>query len=108
MRIFIINPPHPAVASRCHQGRMPPLGLLAVGGPLIDAGCRVRLIDAEIGPLATSEIVSQSKRWAPDVILLGHSGSTSAHPAVVKIAKATKAVMPHVPVVYGGVFPTYH
>ena len=46
MRVLLINPPHPAVSSRCHEGQMPPLGLLAVGGPLIDAGHTVKLIDA--------------------------------------------------------------
>lgn len=58
MRVLLLNPPHPAVSSRCHDGRMPPLGLLAVGGPLIDVGNQVRLLDAEFGPLSVVEIVS--------------------------------------------------
>jgi anaerobic magnesium-protoporphyrin IX monomethyl ester cyclase len=40
--------------------------------------------------------------------MLGHSGSTSAHDTVVKISAMLKAVMPDIPIVYGGVFPTYH
>ena len=108
MRVLLVNPPHPAVSSRCHEGQMPPLGLLSVGGPLIDAGHELKLIDAEIGPLANQEIVSVSASWAPDVILIGHSGSTSAHPVIVKIVRALKATMPRVRIVYGGVFPTYH
>lgn len=87
---------------------MPPLGLLAVGGPVIDAGHQARLIDAELGPLSTPEIVSAAAAWAPDAILIGHSGSTSAHPVIVQIARALKAVMPGVWMVYGGMYPTYH
>ena len=52
---------------------MPPLGLLAVGGPLIDAGHQVRLIDAEFGPLSTKEIVSAVTSWEPDAVFIGHS-----------------------------------
>src|SRR5262245_51141693 len=108
MRILLLNPPHPAVSSRCHDGRMPPLGLLTVGGPLIDAGHTVRLIDAEVGPLSTAEIVTAAISWAPDAILVGHGGSTSAHPAIVTIARALKAALPRVCLIYGGVYPTYH
>jgi anaerobic magnesium-protoporphyrin IX monomethyl ester cyclase len=108
MRVLLLNPPHPAVSSRCHEGRMPPLGLLAVGGPLIDAGHHVRLIDAEFGLLSTEAIVSAAAAWAPDAVFIDHSGSTSAHPVIVKIARALKAAMPEVWLVYGGVYPTYH
>jgi anaerobic magnesium-protoporphyrin IX monomethyl ester cyclase len=87
---------------------MPPLGLLAVGGPLIDAGHQVRLLDAEFGPLTTDEIISAITSWGPAAVLLGHSGSTSAHPVIVKVAQALKAARPDVWVVYGGVYPTYH
>jgi anaerobic magnesium-protoporphyrin IX monomethyl ester cyclase len=108
MRVLLLNPPHPAVSSRCHDGRMPPLGLLAVGGPLIDAGHEVRLLDAEFGPLPTVEIVSSAGQWRPDAVFIGHGGSTSAHPVIVKIACALKEAMPRAWLVYGGVYPTYH
>jgi anaerobic magnesium-protoporphyrin IX monomethyl ester cyclase len=108
MRVLLLNPPHPAVSSRCHEDRMPPLGLLAVGGPLIDAGHQLRLVDAEIGPLSTRQIVAAATSWAPDAVLVGHSGSTSAHPVIVEIARALKAALPRALVVYGGVYPTYH
>lgn len=108
MRVLLINPPHPAVASRCHKGQMPPLGLLMIGGSLIDAGYTTRLIDAELEPLESVSIVSAACAWEPDVIIMGHAGSTSAHPVVVNIAEALKLAMPHIWLVYGGVFPTYH
>jgi anaerobic magnesium-protoporphyrin IX monomethyl ester cyclase len=108
MRVLLINPAHPAVASRCHKGQMPPLGLLAVGGPLMDDGHAVRLLDAELGPLATARIVATARTWRPDAVLIGHSGSTSAHPVVLELAAALKQALPAAPVIYGGVYPTYH
>ena len=108
MRITLINPPHTAIGSRVPREHLPPLGLLSIGGPLIDDGHEVTLIDAEFGPLSIAEIVAQTAATSPDAVLLGHSGSTSAHPTVLQIIAALKQVAPDVTVVYGGVFPTYH
>lgn len=38
MNIVLINPPHTAIGSRVPDDHLPPLGLLALGGPLIEAG----------------------------------------------------------------------
>ncbi len=108
MRILLINPPHPSIGSRIPHEHLPPLGLLSVGGPLIDAGHEVRLLDAEFGPLPTAEIVKQSIAYAPSAILVGHSGSTSGHPAVAEITRALRIALPAAWMIYGGVFPTYH
>jgi anaerobic magnesium-protoporphyrin IX monomethyl ester cyclase len=108
MRILLINPPHTAIGSRIPREHLPPLGLLAVGGPLIDAGHEVRLLDAEFGPLSVTEIIRQTKAFDPDAVLLGHSGSTSAHPTVGEITRGLREVLPDSWIVYGGVFPTYH
>lgn len=106
MKIVLINPPHTAIGSRIPDDHLPPLGLLAVGGPLIDDGHAVRLVDADFGPMAIPDIVSHV--GDPDLVLIGHSGSTSAHPTACAIAQAIKAVKPGIRIVYGGVFPTYH
>ena len=108
MRILLINPPHPSIGSRIPHEHLPPLGLLSLGGPLLDEGHEVRLLDAEFGPLATAEIVRQAVSFGPAAILLGHSGSTSGHPAVVEITRALRLALPGVWIVYGGIFPTYH
>lgn len=108
MRLLIVNPPHPAIGSRIPREQLPPLGLLSIGGPLIDAGHHVQLIDAELGPMPLSEIVARARAVAPDAILLGHSGSTSAHPIVAGLTRLLRVALPHVWMVYGGVFPTYH
>jgi anaerobic magnesium-protoporphyrin IX monomethyl ester cyclase len=108
MRVLIINPPHPSIGSRVPKEHLPPLGLLSVGGSLRDAGHAVALLDADIGPLPLRCIAEQAASFAPNVVLLGHAGSTSAHPAVAAIATMLRVAVPNCPIVYGGLFPTYH
>jgi len=108
MNILLINPPHPAIGSRIPREHLPPLGLLSVGGPLVDAGHKVRLLDAEFGPMSTEEVVKQAVALAPETILVGHSGSTSGHPIVTEITRAIRVVLPETRIIYGGIFPTYH
>jgi anaerobic magnesium-protoporphyrin IX monomethyl ester cyclase len=108
MRLLLVNPPHPSIGSRIPDEHLPPLGLLSVGGPLVDASHDVRLIDAEFGPMSVPEIVRQIVHAGPDAVLIGHSGSTSGHPSACQIARAARRVLPRVPIVYGGVFPTFH
>src|SRR5208282_4869607 len=108
MKILLINPPHPSIGSRIPREHLPPLGLLALGGPLLDAGHEVKLLDAEFGPMTLGEVISQAISFAPDAVLLGHSGSTSGHPSASRIARAARTALPKAWIVYGGVFPTYH
>src|SRR5262245_40618757 len=104
MRILLINVPHPAIGSRIPDDHLPPLGLLAVGGPLIDDGHEVRLIDGEFGPTSIADLVAEAAAWAPDAVLFGHSGSTSGHPVIAEVARGIAAALPGVCIVYGGVF----
>ena len=107
-KILLINPPHTAIGSRIPKEQLPPLGLLSVGGPLIDAGFEVTLLDAEFGPMNLFDIVYETRRHAPQYIMLGHSGSSSAHPTVLILCAMLKTALPHLTIIYGGVFPTYH
>ncbi len=124
MRVLLVNVPHPSIGSRIPDDHLPPLGLLAIGGPLLDAGHDARLLDADLeagretlahawergeyGATSTREIVGACVDFAPDAVLFGHSGSTAAHPVVAEIARAIREALPEVWIVYGGVFPTYH
>ncbi len=107
MRILLINVPHPAIGSRIPKEQLPPLGLLCVGGPLIDDGHEVRLIDGEFGPMPLDRIVAAAMAWAPDAVMFGHSGSSSGHPIIARVAAMIATAMPAVRIVYGGVHPTY-
>jgi anaerobic magnesium-protoporphyrin IX monomethyl ester cyclase len=108
MKILILNPSHPAIGSRIPREHLPPLGLLSVGGPLLDAGHRVKLIDAEFGPMPVARVVSEARNYEPEAILIGHSGSTSGHPGAMRFARALREALPEAWIIYGGVFPTYH
>lgn len=108
MRILLLNPPHPSIGSRIPDKSLPPLGLLAIGGPLIDAGHDVTLLDADIEPMKLDEIVRSVILNHPEALLIGHTGSTSAHPIIMSLTRSIRTAMPALVVVYGGVFPTYH
>ena len=53
-------------------------------------------------------ILEALKADPPDILMLGHSGSTSAHPTCLQITAAVRAALPGVTIVYGGVYPSYH
>ncbi|HLO30260.1 MAG TPA: magnesium-protoporphyrin IX monomethyl ester anaerobic oxidative cyclase [Anaerolineales bacterium] len=108
MRILLINPPHPSIGSRLPGEHLPPLGLLSIGGPLLDQGYEVKLLDAEFGPMAIGEIAAETSKYQPALVLLGHSGSTSAQPVISTLTKQIRQQNPSIKIVIGGVFPTYH
>lgn len=107
MRVVLINIPHPAIGSRIPDDHLPPLGLLSVGGPLIDDGHEVRLIDGEFGPMPFEDIVAQACAFTPEVVMLGHSGSSSGHPVIAAVARRVRDRLPGCQLIYGGVHPTY-
>lgn len=108
LRVALINPPHTAIGSRIPGEHLPPLGLLSIGGPLLDAGFPVQLLDADLDNLSLDEIVQRTVAMQPDVLMLGHSGSSSVHVTVVELCRLLKEQLPQARVVYGGVHPTYH
>ena len=108
MKILLVNSPRPSIGSRRPREHLPPLGLLSLGGPLLDAGHEVKLLDAEFGPMTTGSIVSEAQAYGSHAVLLGHSGSTSGHPSATRIICAVRRALPRVWIIYGGVFPTYH
>lgn len=108
MRIALINAPLASAVCDYGVGHQIPLGLLMIGGPLIDAGFAVTLIDGARDHLPDAEIVRRVAAFAADVVLVGHVGSTQAHPCCLRLLRATRAALPGVITVYGGVHPTYH
>lgn len=108
MRILIINPPHESIGSRIPDDHLPPLGLLSIAGPLLDDGHTVELLDAEFGPMKQEDILWKTMAYKPDVVMLGHSGSTSAQPIISELTELIKVAIPQVIIIIGGVYPTYH
>src|SRR5438552_5559609 len=96
MRVLLLNPPYQTWTSNWGVGHQVPLGLLMVGGPLLDAGHHVRLLDAECLRLRTGQVVRAARRFGPDLVMTGHAGSTPAHPVCVEMLRALKAELPDV------------
>lgn len=108
MRIALINGPLASAVCDLGVGHQMPLGLLMIGGPLLDAGHAACLIDAAREHLSDDAIVRRVAAFGAEIVMVAHVGSTSAHPACLRTLRAVKASLPHVVTVYGGVHPTYH
>jgi anaerobic magnesium-protoporphyrin IX monomethyl ester cyclase len=108
MKVLLINPPYQTLTSNFGVGHQVPLGLLMIGGPLLDAGNHVAILDAECRRLTMRQIQNAVRRFQPDLVMTGHAGSTPAHPVCLEMLRALKASSPQVVSVYGGVYPTYH
>jgi len=79
MNVLLINPPYQTITSNFGVGHQVPLGLLMIGGPLLDAGHSVQLLDAERRRLTIQTIVREVRKLAPHLVMTGHAGSTPAH-----------------------------
>jgi anaerobic magnesium-protoporphyrin IX monomethyl ester cyclase len=107
VRVLLLNPPYVTITSRWGVGHQIPLGLLMVGGSLRAAGHDVALFDAESRRSSVDDVAAEVVRFAPDVVMTGHAGSTPAHPVTMATLRAIRRVSPDVTTVYGGVYPTY-
>lgn len=106
-RILLINPRRGYISSEFGLGYQVPLGLVQIGGPLIDVGFEVKLIDADAEHLSEKDLHRRITDFGPQAIGISHTGSTAAHLEVVKTIRGLKQLMPSVKVAYGGVYPTF-
>lgn len=106
--VLLINPPFVTLTSTLGVGHQVPLGLLMVGGALLDAGIRVRLLDAECTRMSVIQVAAEVARLKPRIVMSGHAGSTAAHLTCVQMFNAIKRLRPGTVCVYGGPYPTYH
>ena len=108
LRIALVNAPLKSTVCDYSVGHQIPLGLLMIGGPLLDAGHAVTLIDAARDHLDAGEIAWRVFRFNADVVMISHVGSTQAHPCCMRTLRAVKDLTPEALTVYGGVHPSYH
>jgi len=106
-RIVLINPARHFIANEHGLGYLIPLGLVCIGGPLIDAGFTVKLIDHDSYGWSYKRLIKEVSAFKADYILLGHSGSSAAHKTALKTIRVIHRELPHIRVVYGGVCPSY-
>lgn len=107
MRILLLTPARRFIANRFGVGYQIPLGLVLLGGPLVDAGHTVRLVDNDLYGWTSEQLVEEITNFAPDCIMLGHTGSTAAHHTCIATAERLRMAFPDVRLVYGGVYPSY-
>ena len=87
MSLTLSNQSRRTIGSLVPEELLPPLGLLSIGGPLIDAGHYLCFLNADIAPMTRPAIIADLLRKRPDAILIRHPGFTSAHPTVVAMAR---------------------
>lgn len=106
-RVILLTPARRFIANRFGLGYQIPLGLVLIGGPLIDAGHSVRLIDNDLYGWGSERLVAEIAQFKPDCVLLGHTGSTAAHSTCLATAQVLREAFPAIQIIYGGVYPTY-
>ena len=108
MKIGLINVNFRSEGPETLMGYMTPLHLLALGGPLIDAGFTdVTLIDAQNDDLSIDETTQMIIEQKFDIVFVSAMASTASSPIVLSIMKGVKAINPNVYTVTGGVHATY-
>jgi anaerobic magnesium-protoporphyrin IX monomethyl ester cyclase len=106
-RVLLINPARHFIANQNGLGYLIPLGLVCIGGPLIDAGFTVKLIDHDAYGWSFKKLIQEVGKFQPDYVLLGHSGSTASHKTAIKTIHEIKKSYLNIKVIYGGVYPSY-
>ncbi len=107
MNLILFTPSRRFIANRFGLGYQIPLGLVLLGGPLLDAGHQVRLIDNDVLGWSDRQLVQALAQAPPDCLLIGHTGSTAAHPIAMQTAQHVRQAFPQTTIIYGGVYPTY-
>ena len=106
-KVMLINPARHFIANQAGLGYLTPLGLVLIGGPLVDAGFDVRLVDHDMNGWTMKRLLQEIGEFQPKYILMGHSGSTASHNVVVGTVRDIKSIFPEIKIIYGGVYPSY-
>lgn len=106
-KVVLVTPARRFIANRFGVGYQVPLGLVYIGGPLLDAGYSVKLIDNDLYGWPFDRLVKEIAAFNADYVLVGHTGSTAAHAISLQTMLAIRQALPHVCIVYGGVYPSY-
>ncbi len=106
-KIVLITPARRFIANQFGVGYQVPLGLVYIGGPLLDAGYTVKLIDNDLYGWTLDQLVREIAAFEADYVLLGHTGSTAAHATSIQTIRAIRKALPGIRIVYGGVYPSY-
>lgn len=106
-RIALVTPARRFIANRNGVGYQLPLGMVLLGGPLLDAGHRVKLIDNDVYGWDARQLVTALAAFRPTIIFIGHTGATAAHTTCLATAHVLNNAFTSATIVYGGVYATY-
>lgn len=106
-RVVLVNPARHFIANQNGLGYLIPLGMVCLGGPLVDAGFTVKLIDHDAYGWSFKKLIQEIHNFQADYVLLGHSGSTASHKTAIKTIQEIRKAIPKIRVIYGGVYPSY-
>jgi anaerobic magnesium-protoporphyrin IX monomethyl ester cyclase len=108
MKIDLINVNFRSEGPETLMGYMTPLHLLALGGPLIDAGFTdTALIDAQNDDLDLKETIAAILDQKFEIVFISAMAATAASPLVLSVMRGVKAINPNVYLVTGGVHASY-
>jgi anaerobic magnesium-protoporphyrin IX monomethyl ester cyclase len=108
MKIGLINVNFRSEGPETLMGYMTPLHLLALGGPLIDAGFTdTALIDAQNDDLDLKETIAAILDQKFEIVFISAMAATAASPLVLSVMRGVKAINPNVYLVTGGVHASY-
>ena len=83
----------------------PPIGIMSLSSVLKRAGHETRLFDQANPDTPNDVIVSEIRRWQPDLVGLSFL-STTSYPYAKILARALRAAEPNLKLAFGGVFAT--
>ncbi len=107
MRVLLSLPPgiHRLEIYKITGMKAPPLGLAYIAAVLERNGHKVRIIDTPTLEIERDTWLSEVKSWKPD--LVGLSLLTPTAPKGYEAIKLLKEELPDVPVIVGGIHPTF-
>ena len=107
MRVLLTLPPdiHDLEIYRITGMNAPPLGLAWIAAVLEENGHKVRILDTPTLKIGMNEFITKVKEWKPDVV--GISLQTPTAPRGYKAIATLKELLPDVPIIVGGVHPTF-
>src|SRR5687768_1348372 len=106
-KVVLLTPARRFIANHFGVGYQVPLGLVYIGGPLLDAGYSVKLIDNDLYGWPFDRLLKEIAAFDARYVLVGHTGSTAAHAISVQTIRAIRTAFPNIRIVYGGVYPSY-
>lgn len=105
LRISLISPGMPYGIDERPELQFPPLGILSLAAVLEEADYEVQIVDLAVIRWDYNYLKGKLKAFNPDII--GISALTASFPRTLEISRYLKEEFPDIPIVLGGIHPTF-